>query len=311
MLTIVVPVYNEAPGLAVLINSLRDALGSIPEPYETIFVNDGSRDNTGEILRRYCAQDPRIKLINLTKNFGHQNAILAGIDYAQGDALVIMDADLQDPPEMIPKFYEKWKEEGYQVVYGIRREREAPLLLRLGYRSFYKILYKIAYIEIPLDAGDFCLMDREVYFTIRQLPENVKFVRGLRSWTGGRQIGIPYRRPGRRSGQSKYSLVRLLGLAVRGFTSFSFYPLYLIGFIGVVSFALSLVGMVVYILQKFLIVDMISGFSSIMVSIFFFSGLQMISLGVVGVYLAHVYQEVKRRPPYLIRDLVNMEEIPR
>ncbi|MDP2947716.1 MAG: glycosyltransferase family 2 protein, partial [Nanoarchaeota archaeon] len=274
-------------------------------PYEIIFVNDGSTDDSEKIIARFCENDSAIKLINFSRNFGHQNALLAGLKYAQGKAAILMDADMQDPPELIPFFYQKWKE-GYRVVYGIRKERRGSLILRLCYKIFYLILRKISYIGIPLDAGDFCLMDREVYSLINQLPENIKFIRGLRSWAGAKQIGIPYKRPARTLGKSKYSLLKLIHLAVNGITSFSFYPLYMISLAGFITFILSLVGIVIYVLRKFIHIKMMPGFSSIMVTVLFFAGLQMIFLGIIALYLANVYQEIKKRPRYIIKNVRNI-----
>lgn len=307
MLSIIIPVYNEEAVIKTLIYALKKVLSHIATPYEIIFVNDGSTDDSEKIIARFCKKDSAIKLINFSRNFGHQNALLAGLKYARGKAAILMDADMQDPPELIPFFYRKWKE-GYKVVYGIRKERQGSLILRFCYKIFYLILRKTSYIGIPLDAGDFCLMDCKVYSLINRLPENIKFIRGLRSWVGAKQIGIPYKRPTRTLGKSKYSLLKLINLAINGITSFSFYPLYIISLAGFITFILSLVGIVIYVLKKFLNIKMMPGFSSIMVAILFFAGLQMIFLGIIALYLANVYQEIKKRPRYIIKNVRNIAQ---
>ena len=223
-ISVVVPVHNEAENLPELYGRLSSVLGEVGAAYEIIVVNDGSTDGSLPLLRDLHARDPRVKVVNLARNFGHQIAISAGLDYARGEGIVMMDADLQDPPEVIPEFIRKWNE-GYQVVYGTRRERKENIFKRFAYALFYRLLRQVSAVDIPLDSGDFSLIDARVADVMRSMPERSRFVRGLRSWVGFKQIGIEYPRSSRHSGQPKYTFGKLVKLALDGLISFSMLPL--------------------------------------------------------------------------------------
>jgi len=268
---------------------------------EVILVNDGSRDASLELMRRFHEEDHRFKAIDFSRNFGHQVAITAGIDFAQGDAVILLDADLQDPPELLPQFLAKW-EEGYQVVYAVRKSRKEHLFKRLAYLAFYRILQKVSNISIPLDSGDFCLMDRVVIDMLKSMRERNRFVRGLRSWTGFHQIGLEYEREERHSGDVKYTMPKLIKLALDGIFSFSYFPLQLASYTGFFVSIASFLGILVYLYRKLIIGGEPQGFPTLVILILFLGGVQLISLGVIGEYIGRVYDEVKQRPIYVIRD---------
>jgi len=268
--------------------------------YELIFVDDGSRDQSVELLHNMAAADIRVMVVELARNFGHQVAISAGLDYARGRAVVIMDADLQDPPEVLPQFLAKWRE-GYDVVYAIRGKRKESWLLRLAYAVFYRLLKRVANIDIPLDAGDFCIMSRRVVDLLNGMPERNRFVRGIRSWVGLEQVGLEYERQERFAGRSKYNVSRLIYLALDGLVSFSFVPLRIITILGFGISIVSLCMAVFYAVKKLMVGLNPPGFASLIVSIFFLAGVQLITSGVIGEYVGRIFEEVKRRPLYVVR----------
>jgi dolichol-phosphate mannosyltransferase len=299
LLSVVVPAYNEQQVLPAFFARLKDALAALPDPAEIVFVNDGSSDATAEILDAWAAADPRVRVLHLTRNFGHQAALSAGIDHARGDAVVLIDADLQDPPELIPVFHARWRE-GSQVVFGRRRTRDEGPLKRAAYHSFYKLLHALADIEIPLDSGDFSLMDRALVDRLRQLPERTRFLRGLRSWVGLRQTAVDYDRPVRAGGDSKYTLAKLFKLAFDGIVSFSAAPLRLALLLGsLVSLAGFVLIAVLFYLRLAHAFDL-PGWTSLMVVVLFLGGIQLLTVGIVGEYIARIYEEVKSRPVYLV-----------
>ena len=293
------PAYNEEVVLPQFYERLSSALSSLPCGAELLFVDDGSQDGTAKILERLASADSRVRALRLTRNFGHQAALCAGLDHCTGDAAVLIDADLQDPPELIGAFYGKWQE-GYDVVFGQRRRLEEGLIKRTVYHTFYRLLHLLADIDIPLDSGDFSLVDRRIIDGLRALPERTRFLRGLRSWIGLRQTGIEYTRSARRSGESKYSLAMLLKLAFDGLVSFSTAPLKLALVMGMLvslgGFALILVLVYLRLSQSF---DL-PGWTSLMVIVLFLGGIQLITIGIVGEYVARIYEEVKARPLYLV-----------
>jgi polyisoprenyl-phosphate glycosyltransferase len=298
-LSIVVPVYNEEEVLSEFFERVAATLASLPLQAEILFVDDGSRDGTGNVLARIAREDPRVRIIGLTRNFGHQAALSAGLDHCAGDAVVLIDADLQDPPELIKDFFARW-EEGYQVVFGLRRRLEEGLVKRFVYHSFYRILHALANVEIPLDTGDFCLMDRRVVDDVRALPERTRFLRGLRSWVGPRQLGIEYTRQARHQGESKYSLAKLFKLAFDGIVSFSTAPLKLALFLGLLVSAIGFVSIAVIVYLRLGHHFDLPGWASLMVIVLFLGGIQLTTIGIVGEYVARIYEEVKRRPLYLV-----------
>lgn len=298
MLSIVIPVLNEQRNIPELVRRLRGVLETLV-PYELVFVNDGSTDQTGDLLRDLHEQDKRIKSLHLARNFGHQAAISAGLRAAMGDAVVVMDGDLQDAPEAIPEFLRRWNE-GYAVVYAVRSRRQAPWLKRLAYKTFYRVLRAISQIDIPADSGDFSLMDRKVIDVLNGLPERTRFVRGMRSWAGFRQIGVDVPRDPRHSGRPRYTFGRLMRLALDGLFSFSYRPLQLASFLGLAVSCLAIALAVVLVLLKVLHGIPLLGWTSLMVAVLFLGGVQLISLGILGEYIGRIYDEARGRPSYIL-----------
>lgn len=299
-LSVVIPVFNEQENLPVLCQRLFAVLQAEGLDFEIVFVDDGSRDRSVALLRQLAAQDSHLVVVELARNFGHQVAISAGLDYARGRAVMIMDADLQDPPEVLPQFIAKWRE-GYDVVYAVREKRKESWPKRTAYAIFYRLLKRVANIDIPLDAGDFCIMDRKVVELLNGMPERNRFVRGIRSWVGLDQVGLAYERQARHAGQPKYTFARLVYLALDGLISFSYVPLRMISLLGFGVSAASMLLAAFYALKKLLAGLTPPGFASLMVSIFFLAGVQLITIGVIGEYVGRIFEEVKHRPLYVVR----------
>lgn len=305
-ISLVFPVYNEEEVLPMLYERVRRALTQLPYEVEVILVNDGSRDRSLELMTRYHQEDPRFKIVDFSRNFGHQVAITAGMDASSGDAVILMDADLQDPPELLPQFLKTW-EDGYHVVYAVRKTRQEHALKQFAYRAFYRILQKISNIPIPLDSGDFCLMDRVVVDTIKSMDERHRFVRGLRSWVGFRQIGLEYDRDKRQAGEVKYTFSKLMKLALDGIFSFSYFPLQLASYTGFAVSGLSFFAIAVYLYKKLFVGHEPQGFPTLVTVVLFLGGIQLISLGVIGEYIGRIYDEVKRRPTYIVRRMYGLD----
>jgi len=273
--------------------------------YEIIFVNDGSPDNANEVLAELAAHDPHVIVINHTRNFGSQSAFTSGMRIATGDAVILLDGDLQDPPEMIPQLFHFWQA-GYDVVYGVRVKREAPLILQLAYKGFYRVFRATSQVPVPLDAGDFSLIDRKVVDVLNALPENNRFLRGLRSWAGFRQTGVPYTRPERMFGRTTNSFLKNLGWARKAIFSFSYVPLDIITLMGFVVVAFSFVAVVVQIILRLVRPEIVpTGFTTLIILVLFIGGIQLLSLSIIGGYIGHIYDEVKRRPPYIVESILN------
>lgn len=301
-LSIVVPVFNETAVFPELLRRVTAVLDSVALPSsEVIFVDDGSRDDTLEQVRAAAARDPRVKYLSFSRNFGHQVAVSAGIEHALGRRVVVMDGDLQDPPELIPRLLAKHAE-GWEVVYAVRKNRKEGLVLKVCYKLFYRLMDHVADIDIPLDTGDFCLMDRRVADVLRSMPERNRFVRGIRAWAGFRQTAMPYDRDKRFAGKAKYNLARLLRLALDGITSFSDFPLRLCGYLGFAISALSLAGLVYSVVSKLFFNSTPQGWTSLTIAIFFIGGVQLLMLSVVGHYVARIYTEVRQRPLYVLKE---------
>lgn len=316
MISIVLPVFNEQDVLPRLYERLTAAARSWDSTYEVIVVDDGSTDGSLGQLFALHQRDPRWKVLSFSRNFGHQRAISAGIHYARGDAVVIMDADLQDPPEELGRFLDQWRA-GYQVVYAVRTRRKENICKRLAYASFYRLLRLVASISIPLDSGDFCVMDRSVVEVLKSLPERTRFVRGLRSWAGFRQIGVAYERHARQAGTVKYTVAKLFKLAFDGILSFSSLPLKLSSWLGIGQCALSLVLIAMVLTWRWSNTQILGmnpanaiGWTSLCSLILLLSGLQMLVIGIIGEYLARVFDEVKARPPWIIADARGIEPAP-
>ncbi len=300
MLSIVIPVFNEEENLQTLHTRLTQTLTEQGLDYEIVFIDDGSQDQSPEILRRLEAEDHRVVVVEFARNFGHQVAISAGLEHSRGRVVSIMDADLQDPPEVLHTFLAKWQE-GWEVVYAVRTERKEWWGKRLAYAGFYRLLQRVANIEIPLDAGDFCVMDRKVVDMLVRMPERNRFVRGIRSWVGFKQIGVPYERQARYAGTPKYTFRKLVYLALDGLVSFSHMPLRIITLLGFTVSVLSFLVALFYLIKKFTIGVGVAGFTTLVVSIFFLAGIQLMTIGVIGEYIGRISDEVKHRPLYVAR----------
>jgi len=304
LLSVVVPCYNEQEVISQTHARLTEVLGKLDVDYEILYVNDGSADGTEEMLRQIQAQDGRVRLLMFSRNFGHQIAVTAGIDNAAGDAVVLIDADLQDPPEVIPQMLQKWRE-GYQVVYGTRTVRPGETAFkRWTAKAFYRVLGRLSDTAIPLDTGDFRLMDRKVVQALRHMPERDRFVRGMVSWVGFKQIGLPYQRRPRLAGQSKYPLRKMVRFALDGILSFSVVPLRAATFVGLAAAALSLLGIVSALIIRLLRGYWAPPWAFLIIAIFFFGGVQLICTGLIGEYVGRIYMEGKRRPLYVLKDRV-------
>ena len=299
LLSVVIPLFNEELNVGQLHRRLVDSLDPLGEPYEILFVNDGSRDDTPKRLERIQDESPQVSVIHLSRNFGHQAAVSAGLEYARGRAIVVMDGDLQDPPEVLPKFVDRWRE-GYDVVYAVRRHRKEGPIKRLCYFLFYRIMNAISDINIPLDSGDFCLMDRKVVKVLVGLPEQMRFVRGLRTFVGFKQTGLEYERAAREAGKPKYTLRSLILLAIDGLVSFSGYPLRLAAYVGVATAFASVLVTVWVLIDALANHTAPRGWASVMATILFVGSIQLIGLGVVGEYIRLIFLESKRRPMYII-----------
>jgi polyisoprenyl-phosphate glycosyltransferase len=316
MISIVVPAFNEEQGIEALYHRVRTAARQWGEDFELIIIDDGSTDATLLICERLAAEDSRLKVISLTRNFGHQIALSAGLQHTQGDITAVMDADLQDPPEALLAFIEKVRE-GYDVVYAIRMKRKEGIFKRLSYYLYYRILRRLATLDIPLDAGDFCVMRREVVQAINDLPERNRFVRGLRTWVGFRQTGLAYERQARFAGEPKYTLAKLIKLATDGVINFSYRPLHFVMLLGAtVGIGALLLG--IFVIIQYLLDWTIWGFNprqargwtSLIFVLLFSTAIQLFSLGIVGEYIGRLFEETKQRPLYLVRRRINITAVP-
>ena len=300
-LSVVIPFLNEEQNIPLLVEQLRKEISGMGiDDYELIFVDDGSSDGTVSLLQSLMKEDSRIVILELSRNFGHQVAVSAGLDHAEGKAVVVMDADLQDPPSVVPELVKKWRE-GYDVAYAIRQNRKENWFKCTAYKIFYRLLSKISSVKVPLDAGDFCCMDQRVVRIIVSMPERTRFVRGLRSWVGLRQIGVPYDRGARNDGEPKYDFWRLVLLAVDGVVSLSQVPLRLVTTLGFIMSAFALLLGAFFIVKKMIIGLSPPGYASTITAIFLLAGIQLVTIGVVGEYIGRIFDEVKRRPLYLLR----------
>lgn len=303
--SLIIPVYNEEDSLDELYNRIFDVSKNFNGEYEIIFVNDGSQDKSIEVLKRLYANDKRIIIINLSRNFGHQVAITAGMDFASGEAVITMDSDLQDPPEVIPRLIEKWQE-GFEVVYGVRDERKGESIFKkITAKIFYRILNKMSNIKIPLDTGDFRLMDKKVVDVLKEIREENRYMRGLTSWVGFSQIGIVYKRDARFAGRTKYPLGKMIKLALDAFVSFSGLPLKMATYIGFLISFLSFIYLFYILWLKIFTAELIQGWSSLITAVLFIGGIQLICLGIIGEYIGRINNEVKRRPLYVVRNIIS------
>lgn len=311
-LSVVIPCFNESLNIETTFEKIKKNIEKISQNYEIIFVDDGSTDNSAHILEKKAQEHLNLKILQFSRNFGHQNAIFAGIEHSSGDGIFLIDADLQDPPEKFKEMYQKWIS-GYDVVYGVRKSRrEKSFIKKILYNAYHKVFKIFSNLESQNDLVDFCLMDKKVKNQIVKLKEKNIYFRGLRSWVGFNQTGIRYDRIDREIGETKYSIGKLINLAVDGILNFSVKPLSLIFFIGVLMFVLSLIAIVFFLLQKIIGFTFLGtspeeakGFFATIIIILFFGGINLSALGIIGEYIGRLYIEVKDRPKYIIKKKIN------
>jgi dolichol-phosphate mannosyltransferase len=300
--SIIAPIFNEFENIPELYRRISEVMNSTGEPWELIMVDDGCTDGSTDRIRELAKQDSRVRPVIFSRNFGHQIAVTAGLDYARGQAMIIIDADLQDPPETILALVEKWKE-GYEVVYAVRTEREGESWFKLLTASmFYRLIYRITDVKIPLDTGDFRLIDRKVVDVMNSMREKHRFLRGMSSWVGFKQIGVEYKRAARLSGATKYPLRKMLKFAQDGITGFSYFPLQIATYIGFVAAGVGVLTIPIVIIGRLAGSEAFYGQASTLIAVLFFGGVQLISLGILGEYVGRIYDEVKGRPLYVVRD---------
>jgi dolichol-phosphate mannosyltransferase len=300
--SIIAPIYNELDNIPELYRRISEVMDSTHEPWELILVDDGSTDGSTDAIRKLAKEDDCVRAVIFARNFGHQIAITAGWDYARGDAVVIIDADLQDPPELILEMGKKWRE-GYEVVYAVRKEREGESLFKIWTASlFYRLIYLITDVKIPLDTGDFRLMDRKVVDVLKQMRERHRFPRGMSAWVGFRQIGVEYKRAARKAGETKYPFRKMFRLALNAITSFSYFPLQVATFFGFASAGIAIIAIPVVIVLRLIGSHFFEGQTTTLISVLFLGGVQLISLGILGEYVGRLYDEAKGRPLYIVRD---------
>ncbi len=305
--SVIIPVFNEEAIIGELHRRLTAVMNSLGEPYELLFINDGSRDGSLAGMREMVGRDPHVRVLDFARNFGHQIAITAGMDHARGQAVVIIDADLQDPPEVIPELVARWRE-GYQVVYAVRARREGETFFKKATASlFYRLIRRITNVDIPVDTGDFRLMDRQVVDALGTIREKHRFVRGLVSWVGFRQVGVPYVRHERMAGETKYPLKKMLKFAFDGITSFSFLPLQMATYLGFAVSGLSFLVICWVLFQKLIGRQPLEpGWASVMTAVLFLGGVQLITIGLIGEYVGRIYDEVKERPLYILKEEIGV-----
>ena len=303
--TIIAPVYNEIDCLDTLYQRICEVMAQTGELWELILVDDGSTDGSTEKIRQLEANDKRIRKVIFARNFGHQIAVTAGLDYSRGDAVIIIDADLQDPPELILQMIEKWRE-GYQVVYAQRSEREGETWFkRVTASIFYRTIYRITDVDIPLDTGDFRLLDRKVVDVMNSMRERHRFLRGMSAWVGFKSIGVPYKRAARYAGSTKYPFKKMLKLALTAVTSFSYVPLQIAMWLGFISAGISIIAIPVVIILRLIGSQFFFGQATTLIAVLFLGGVQLVSLGILGEYVGRIYDEVKGRPLYIVSEASN------
>lgn len=311
--TLVIPCFNEAAVLPALFERVTKAADAWWLDYDIVAVDDGSTDGTFEILAEFHRADPRWKVIRLARNFGHQAALWTGLKHATGDVIAVLDADLQDPPEVLPQFFEKWRE-GFDVAYGVRRRRKEGALKRLAYFLYYRLLAFLSEVPIPLDSGDFCVLDRRVLDAMTATDEREPFVRGLRAWVGFRQIAVPYERARRAGGDAKYTVRKLVQLGLNGIFSFSTRPLRLATYLGLMVSAFAFVGVVTTLFQRIYAEELaafglkpVPGFATTVIAILFLGGVQLLCLGILGEYVGRIYENVKGRPTTTVSERLGVD----
>jgi dolichol-phosphate mannosyltransferase len=303
MYSIIIPIYNESATIPELVRRITPVIDALNAPSEVIFVDDASSDGSFQLLKDANRSDPRFKVIHLSRNFGHQIAITAGMDHAKGDAVILMDGDLQDPPELLPRLIDEWKK-GFEVVYAVKRRRKEFALKRFAFSLFYRILNSVSTIDIPMDAGNFSLLDKKVLDVMRHMPERNRYISGMRAWAGFRQTGIEFDREARFAGKPGMSLARLVNLALDGIFSFSKAPLRLGIYVGLFSALLAFTGTAYVIYAKIFTDRAIIGWASVMLAITFLGGMILVTIGIIGEYIGRIFDEVKQRPLYILAERV-------
>ncbi len=300
--SIVAPVYNELESIAELYPRIRDVMDSTGESWELILVDDGSQDGSTDVIRKLAINDARVRPVIFARNFGHQIAVTAGLDYSRGAAVVVIDSDLQDPPEVILDLIAKWRE-GYEVVYAKRVEREGESWFKKTTASlFYRIICRITDVQIPLDTGDFRLLDRKVVNIMSKMREGHRFLRGMSAWVGFKQVGVEYKRATRFAGETKYPFKKMLKLALNAVTGFSYFPLQLATYLGFISAGLSVISIPIVVILRLISSPQLTGQATTLITVLFFGGIQLISLGIIGEYIGRIYDEVKGRPIYIVSE---------
>ena len=300
--SIVVPIYNEIDSLPELYHRVKGVMESSGETWELLLVDDGSTDGSMDKIRELAEADKHVRPVIFARNFGHQIAVTAGLDYARGEAIVIIDADLQDPPEVILELAEKWRE-GYEVVYAVRAEREGESWFKKFTAAlFYRIIFRITDVKIPLDTGDFRLIDRKVVNVMNSMRERHRFLRGMAAWVGFKQIGVEYKRAARYAGETKYPFRKMLRLALNAITSFSYFPLQVATYFGFISASLAILAIPVVAILRMIGSQFFGGQATTLISVLFLGGVQLISLGILGEYIGRLYDEAKGRPLYIVRE---------
>ncbi len=307
-ISIVAPLYNETESFPRLIDRLNALMETSPLSIEVVLIDDGSRDNTAVLMQQLALSDSRYQCVFLSRNYGHQIALTAGMAAACGtEALFVIDGDLQDPPELLTQFYQKFQE-GYDVVYAVRKKRKENWFKRTAYASFYRLMRSISYVDLPLDSGDFSLISRRVTDVLNQMPEESRFIRGMRSWIGFRQIGVEYEREARLAGESKYTFKMLQRLAYNGIFNFSEYPIKVITRMGMITIGIALLYLIQTLVKRFVYHDVPQGFTALLFVIVLFSGVQLIALGLIGEYVLRIFFQAKGRPLYVVREVIRQQQ---
>jgi dolichol-phosphate mannosyltransferase len=300
--TIIAPIYNELENLPILYDRIKEVMDKSGQSWELILVDDGSTDGSTNLIREIAKNDGRIRPVIFARNFGHQIAVTAGLDYSRGQAVVIIDSDLQDPPEVILQLIEKWQE-GYEVVYAVRSDREGETFFKKVTASvFYRLIFRITDVKIPLDTGDFRLMDRKVVSVMNSMREHHRFLRGMSAWVGFKQVGVTYKRAARLAGETKYPFKKMMKLALTAITGFSYVPLQIATYMGFISAGVSLIAIPVVILLRILGSQQFTGQATTLIAVLFLGGVQLVSLGILGEYIGRIYDEVKGRPLYIVSE---------